>query len=454
VGRLQSSPLMSTILRMNKPSSRLTASLLILTAFHFTESVASAQASSNGTAPKIGSLHVSGEKRFTAGQVIAAIGLRVGQVFDAKDLDAAAEKLGKSGVFQEVNYSYVPEGGQVAVEFNVQEAPRFRNCLLDNFVWVSDEELQARLKRDVPLYVGEAPETGEILDQIARSLEKLSAEKSVTSQVERRIQQNRIGDPDWSHLFTANGPKVEIQKVSFTGTLTVDPDELQHEAARMIGQDYSIARSSFFANAAFIPFYHERGYLRASVKPIAPRMLSHAEGSNQFVMEVVYSVTEGSVYHWTPGEWIGNHELAAADLEKLTDMKLESLANEKQIDGGWDAIRKAYGKKGYIDAKVAPEPVFDDQSRHVRYRVTISEGLQYLMGKFQISGVPQKIADRLQARWRLKAGDVFDASYPGEFTSKDAGPVLQGTMKRSLNFRVAIIPNREQHIVDVTFQVE
>lgn len=429
-------------------------SLILWAAFSFSPAAADKQAPSNGAVLRIGSIRISGQKRFSEEQVIAASGLKAGQVFRREDLDATAEKLAKSGVFQEVTYSYQPVGGQVAVEFKVEESPKFRKCIFDNFVWLSDDDLQAHLKRAVPLYDGTAPELGGILDDIAHSMEKLSEEKGVTVRVDRRIQQEKIGDPNWSHLFHAEGPKVTIQKITFAGTLTVNPNDLQREAAPLIGREYSIVSCIVFAKSVFLPFYRERGYLRAAVDAATPRVLSPSQGSSGFAVEVVYALSEGGVYRWASAEWTGNQHLASSDLEALAGMKPNDLANGKKIDEGWEAIKKAYGKNGYVDAELSPESIFDEKNLSVRYRVVLAEGPQYKMGNFSVSGVPQAAADGLKKHWSLKTGDVFDASYPGEFVSKETGSALRGVLTRTSKLKIMTIPNRELHFIDVSFQVE
>ena len=40
------------------------------------------------------------------------------------------------------------------------------------------------------------------------------------------------------------------------------------------------------------------------------------------------------------------------------------------------------------------------------------------MGEFIVKGVPEKDAMRLKERWTLKTGDIYDASYLGEFINK------------------------------------
>jgi hypothetical protein len=62
--------------------------------------------------------------------------------------------------------------------------------------------------------------------------------------------------------------------------------------------------------------------------------------------------------------------------------------------------------------------------------------------------------DRLKSRWRLKEGDIFDGSYPGEFTNKDLHVALQGVGKAPTKFKVMTVPDRERHVVDVSYQFE
>ena len=412
-----------------------------------------AQPQEKAPVAKIGSIRITGQKKFTAEQVIAATGLKSGQVFDVKDLDTAAERLGKSGAFPDVSYSYVPQGGLIAVQFKVQEAAKFRECVFDNFVWLTAEELQTGLKKDVPLYIGAAPETGDVLDDIARALEKLSKQKGITVQVTRRIDQARIGDPNWSHLYTAEGASVKVQSMSFAGALTVNPEDLRKEAGRLIGRDYSLFQCGLFGTATILPFYGERGYLQAKIGTPAPHILNHADGSSEFLVEVVFPVTEGNVYRWTAPEWTGNQAIAGAALETTTSMKANDVANARKIDDGWEAVKKLYAKSGYIEAKLLPEPVFQEDSRQMHYRVAVIEGPQYRMGNLTISGVPQKVADHLKDRWRLKPGDVYDGSYLMDFVNKEMFPALRGG-PRTPKVGLLAAPNREQHVVDVTVKVE
>jgi hypothetical protein len=75
-------------------------------------------------------------------------------------------------------------------------------------------------------------------------------------------------------------------------------------------------------------------------------------------------------------------------------------------------------KQGCFEAKLALAPDLDDASQRAAYRITLNEGPPYRMGRLEITGLPENDIKRLLGRWQLRAGAVFDASYPNEFLKK------------------------------------
>jgi len=402
---------------------------------------------------RIDAMHVEGAHLISAERVIAATGLKPGDRFDPDRLNAVMQKLVKSGAFADLTYTYVPQGAVVKIDFKVEEA-KFRKCFFDNFVWFDNDEIDSRLRKDLPLYVGVAPETGDLLDDVAADLEKLSLEKGVKVHVARRVQQAFIGDKDWNHAYAAEGVKVGIKAVHISGNLTVNPNELQKEANLLVGRDYSAFGADLFGEKTIFSFFADRGYLRAKVGPSAVKVLQRSEGSEGFPVEISYPVTEGSLYRWQPAEWSGDQSISSKDLDALTGMKPNDVANAKRIADGWDAIRDAYAQKGYLAAKMSAEPVLDDTSLLVHYRVALVPGPQYHMGSFLLIGLPPKIEEHLRTQWKLNAGDVFDAGYAKDFVKKEFLPALQsgGFLGRKISSQMK--PNHELQTVEFTLKVE
>ncbi|HKV23757.1 MAG TPA: POTRA domain-containing protein [Candidatus Acidoferrum sp.] len=427
---------------------------LFLIAFTSTANAHSRRPPQASGKARIGRIRVTGQKRFTPEQIISATGLAPGQIFDAEALNAAAEKIGKSGAFTDVTYSYAADAGSMSIDFKVAEAEKFRPCIFDNFVWLTDDEIEAGLKKAIPLYTGVAPETGEMLDRISTALEKLSQEKGVTVRVTRRIGEAAIGDPNWSHLYSAEGPDLKIQSFRFDGTNAVKPEELERIAERSAGGLYSKYRCVLVGNDALLPIYRERGYLGATISPPSVTVLSRASDSSAFSVQVEYKIEEGSVYKWGATAWAGNTALDAGALDKLTGMRANDIANEKMINEGWVAVRKAYSKAGYFEVQISPQPVLDPPNLLVHYHVVVVEGPIYHMGQLTFAGIDAKLIQELERHWRLKAGDTFDSSYAGEFLKNEVFPALQAEGKRNARVAVMTKPDKQNHVVNVSLTVE
>lgn len=314
--------------------------------------------------------------------------------------------------------------------------------------------INARLKKELPLYNGMAPETGELLDEIPAVLERLSKEKGITVRVSRRVQQKKIGDPDWSHMYSAEGAKVQVETVRFDGTLTVNADDLQKEASGLIGREYSAFSSALYGWSRIAPYYREHGYLKVNVETKPPVIARHAEGSDEYGVQVVFAVNEGAVYRWNGAEWSGNEKIGGLSLDGLTGMKANEIANGKKIEEGWAAVQKEYSKNGYLEAHVAADPLFAEDPKTVRYHATVTEGPLYHMGSLSISGVPQALADQIKGRWKLKLGDVYNQDYINEFAKKDLMAALQGLLKPGAKLGISAKPDRAQHTVDVTYMIQ
>lgn len=401
-----------------------------------------------GSSLKIGAIHVHGMKTFSEAQIVAATGLKQGQTFDPKNLDAVAERLGKSGAFSDISYSYVPKNGQMAIDFKVEEG-KFRACHFDNFVWLSDAEIAAGLSKELPLYNGMLPETGEMLDEISPILEKLSQEKGITVRVHRMVEQGGVGDPNWSHLYVADGVHVTVQSLRFVGNQAVSEGDLQKVAAQLVGRDYSAFQAGLFGSKAIVPYYNNLGYLAAKAETQSSRILSHTEGSNDYLMEVTFAVTEGDLFRWAGVEWSGSQGVQASALDAATGMKMNEIALGERIEAGWLAARTEYSKSGYLDLRLDPRPVLDMQARLVHYQVRVTEGAQYHMRNFIVTGTTPEAAAKIEERWKLKPGDVYNAAYAQEFIPQELIPLLKSGKVRAARIGLNVVPNRDLKVVDV-----
>ena len=120
-------------------------------------SSAAAQKQSVPHAPLVGtdrliSLKVTGTKRYTDKEILAACGLQIGQSAADGDFKEAVQRIGSSGFFSDVSYSYSSSGTGVRLELRLADVDNANlvPAQFENFVWFSDAELQAALRARVP----------------------------------------------------------------------------------------------------------------------------------------------------------------------------------------------------------------------------------------------------------------------------------------------------------------
>ena len=408
---------------------------------------------------RLAGVEFAGLARVTREQAVSASGLQVGSRVTVEELDAAAQRLLDSGLFTKLSYRLRTTNDQATVTFEVEEQKGGSiPVVFDNFVWFTNEELVAAVRREVPLFDGTAPERGGVIQSITRALERLLQERKIEGQVAYTPSAEASGRNP-KHIFSVAGSAIKVCGVRFPGAADVQSEELTANSKGLLGTEYSQEFAGAFADANLIPVYRRHGHLKAKFgQPTA------AVGDGECGKGVVVSlpVTEGAAYVWEKAEWVGNEVYAARELDSPLGMKAGAVADGLKIDEGLKAVERSYGRKGFLMARVRGEPIFDDSTRRVTYRVTVTEGPRYTMGTLFIKGIPEADADDLKERWKLKQGEVYDAFYLKEFLSKEFNALLEratrtGRLKPSAKepkVESSVKLNRDALNVDVTIEIK
>jgi outer membrane protein insertion porin family len=406
---------------------------------------------------RLGSIEITGLQKVTKEQAVAISGLEIGQQISVEMLDAAAQRLASSGLFTNLSYRLRGSKDQAIVTFEVEELKgKGVPVVFDNFVWFSNEELTSAIRREVPNFNGTAPESDSIVGAITRALQQLLTEKNIQGQVDYKPSADLAGG-NVKHVFSVKGANTKICAVRFPGTANVQESELVKHSKELMGSEYSQEFVSAFAVANLIPVYRERGYLQARFSTPTARLGMEASESCKDEVVITLPVNEGVAYLWDKAEWSGNASYTAQELEASLAMKSGELANGLKIDAGVEAVQKNYGKKGFLRARVATEPIFDDANRRVAYRLSLTEGPQYRMGTLTITGLSDIDTLSLKHRWKLREQrDVYDDSYLEEFNKKDVREVLERALREGrlspgtrLGSKGSIKPNNQTLTVDV-----
>ncbi|HZS07131.1 MAG TPA: POTRA domain-containing protein [Blastocatellia bacterium] len=418
---------------------------LILSILIASLTAAIAQAQSQPPAGlKLGKVEFNGLKRYTEAQAVAATGLETGQNMDLAAIDAAMQRMLKTGLFRKINYYYTFSTELMNVRFEIEEERWIVPCVFDNFVWFTDQEILTAVSHDVPTFDGTAPAAGAVIDSIRKSLERLLQERKISGQIEYAQSPGEAGTS--RHIFSVRGLNLSICKLSFPGAAAVPESRLLENSKLLFnGGAYSRSYMMTIVHANLIPLYLQLGHLRAGFGP--PQTALSADGGRcKQGVAVTMPVDEGVVYMWDKAEWSGNNLIPTPALENTLGMKSGEVADGLKFNSGVQSVAKAYLKQGYIEAKFNATPTFDETNRRVSYSISISEGQQYRMGGLTIEGVKVGEAQKILGKWKLKRDEIYDALYLKEFIEKELPKLLSGPGRF---FEPRITPDRQALTVDV-----
>jgi outer membrane protein assembly factor BamA len=351
-------------------------------------------------------VHVDGFKKLTEQQIIALTELQLNSEVSRDSLQAAADKLVASGLFAHVKFDFHTRGDQVTANFHVEE-----NSLLpaffDNIPWFDDSELNAAIKSKNPSYDGTLPESGPLVDAAAETIKALLASHKLDVTVGHQVMQNPIGDGN-VQSFTIEGASLQIASIGF-GDPSLDQDRaVQAHLGELRGKPYSRLAIDIFLTEQVRPSYVTKGYLRLKLGPPQVRLTGPPADKLPDKIPVYIPVEAGPVYHFAGVQWSGNSVLTTDALNTAFNLKANDLADGEKIFSGWDRVLDEYGRRGYLEAKVEPAEAFDDSTHTVSYNVKITEGAQFKMGNFVLTGVSVAADRKIHETFPVQTGELFD----------------------------------------------
>jgi outer membrane protein assembly factor BamA len=398
----------------------------------------------------IASIKITGAQKFPSDQIIAASGLKTGDVVTAQQIQEATNRLSTLGIFSQVNFRYTSKGAAINLEFQVQEAPTYP-ISFDNFPWFTATEIGDAIRKQVGLFTGEAPGDGTMIDQMTGAIEGLLDSQKIKGNVSHQLVSAAVGD-GMVMQFHLDGIPLHVQALRFEEPMAANSERLKDRVSDIKGQSYSLLAVEMFENEQVRPLYAAKGYLRAQIGPPQTHLIPDLNDPKETAVELSIPINPGTVYSWKGVSWEGNTAVLSTSLDADVDLKPGDPADGTKIEALWQRIETEYGRRGYLDMKLNAEPQFDDSSHQISYRARIVEGEQYRMGDMVITGLSLDAEKRLRQAWQIAPGAIFDDRYYEmrvKMMSKPSRDVFGDLPVHYNEFGHLLRPNTDRHTVDV-----
>jgi len=390
-------------------------------------------------------LVVEGNRAYSAEQVLAIAGIKIGERAGKAEFDAARDRLVASGAFETVGYKFEPgadQQGYVAT-FQVTEVETAFPVRFEE-LGVPQGDVTAMLHAKDPLFsTARMPATKPVMDRYVAWIQEYLATRNVQEKIAAKV--TPVTADQFAIVFRPARSLPAVAAVTFTGNQVVPQTVLREAISGVaVGAPYSESGFREILNNAVRPVYEQRGRVRVSFPEIRTEAMKGGEVEG---VHVYVKIDEGISYELGKVEIAGATPVEPAALVKAGDFKTGDVANMDKVAEGVEKIRKAVRRAGYLDAKATSERRINDEKKTVDVVVHVDAGAQYTMGKLTLVGLDLDGEAEINRMWTMKEGKTLNPEYPDYFLNRVKE---QGTFENLGKTKADLKVDEKRHVADVT----
>jgi outer membrane protein assembly factor BamA len=369
------------------------------------------------------SIRFDGAQDYTPDELLAATGVKKGQVYTSDYLNQTAQKLMSIGVFEKVGFKF--DG--VDLVYLLRESDDLYPVLIDNLPIDTGVDLDAKLQQLIPLYHGKVPSEGAMLDDVRSALQTMLAAEGLDAKVISVPAGNNPNKKATAIKFRIDSPPVEIGDIETKGVSEALRPQVDG-ALRFVFRSFDSSTSARHIEDLIASAYVGNGYPAAIIK--AQRSGKPAVANDVLRVPFTVTVEEGHAYKLGTVQLAPGVPVAMADVEKLTMTRDRFKPESGYVLGLQHAVETRLKGKGYLDCKVTPKPEIDEAAGAVNYTIDALTGPQYHLGLLKFENVGESLRVMLMRNWQMMPGDPFDESYVSNFLyiAQKSDPVLQRSL--------------------------
>ncbi|MBN1899130.1 MAG: outer membrane protein assembly factor BamA [Spirochaetes bacterium] len=374
-----------------------------------------------------------------------------GDRFIAKRASESIRALYEIGAYSDVNLDVAEQKGGLVLTFIVQERPIIKEIIfkgndefgevdlsesIQNIVKEDDVYQEARVNEAINIILRKYEDEG-YNEASVRAIPVIN-EETKTCKLIIRI---REGDEVRVAKISIRGAKAFSEK-KVVGKMDTHIDDWLHSGI-FKQEEYERDKNSI------VKFYKNNGYIFARV--IKDKLVYRIEGDKRDKEKKLYitiDIEEGKQYKFGRYSVSGYTIFSDDEVSSVLEHKSGEIFNQEQFEEDLQALQALYGSRGYIFARIIPEPKYDKDKRIVSYNIKVFEGEIAHVENIIIRGNTKTKDHVIRREILIQEGEIFNSR---KIQRSQEKVYNLGFFK---NVKIDVRPGTAEGLMNLIFDVE
>ncbi len=325
-----------------------------------------------------------------------------------------------SAIFASVLFAVVCNAASLAQNANARRSyPTHLPYSFSNFVWWSDEELRALLKKRIPGLGDQIATTTAAEGRVRDTLTALLKEKGIAAEVQseepspssfQSLTEHMLGMDDLevppyepTIIFSVLNPTVKLGRANVESDVEDLRAAIEVEFKADEGKSFTGGMLKFSQSRAE-QIVRRRGYLAGHVEF---RRGAPYRQADSYLIDMTVVVTAGPRYHISALHIDGGPIFEGKDLSPLLRAKAGDTAGSSPFAGLGPQLKAYYQQQGFADVLLKTDQVLDAEHAAVAYSLTVIPGPVYHLQSLTIEKLSPDQERKVRELLGIKPGDLY-----------------------------------------------
>jgi len=350
-------------------------------------------------------IQFKGDPEYSDQELLDAAGLKKGTVLSSAEMNDHSKRLMDSGVFDSLTFKF---DGQDLI-FLLTPSTQLYPVRLANLPLTPGKDLDAKLHDRLPLYHGNVPTEGGLLDEVRGALEEILATRGIQATVKATQVVDLKSHKITAVSFAITTPPVVVGEIHPEATSAALDPKAQEILAKLSGSPYDTEGTANQLEVNLGNYYRDQGYLETEVR--ATNQTSPEIGPDSIRVPIAVSVHQGLLYKLSSVTLAPGLLVTQTEFDKTSGLSPGAVASRLVLQDGLRLIEHRYHARGYMLAQIKYEPTFDRSNGTVAFTVSVLPGDVYHLSTVKFENVSDDLRRALLHNWQMAPDDVFDETY-------------------------------------------